>query len=83
MILFTGGAGGGAGSDECTASAAEVLAPQCGGGTAITKESDDEPITGTLVLNGDATAAYVAAGKTFYNKTDELITGTLTINSSV
>lgn len=38
------GGGGGAGSDECTSTRAHVLAPY----TAITKDSDDEPVSGTI-----------------------------------
>ena len=82
-VRMTGGAGGGGGSDECTATAAQVLSPNCGGGTAIVKGSDDEPINGALTLTGDAEVDYVLSGKTFYSKTDTILTGTMTITSVV
>lgn len=82
-VLMLGGAGGGSGSDDCTAYAQHVLSPNCGGGSVITRDSDDEPIAGTLTLTGDATAAYVLSGKTFYGTTDTLLTGTMTISSVV
>ena len=45
-----GATGGGAGSDDCTATAAELLK----GYTGILKGSDDEPVQGTLELTGHA-----------------------------
>ena len=81
-LLLKQGAGGGS-SDDCTATAAEVLSPSCSGGTAVTSDSNDEPIAGTLTLNGDATAAYVLSGKTFYNTTKNKLTGTMTITCTV
>lgn len=80
-VRMTGGAGGSGGSDECTAYAEHVLSPDCGGGTAITRDSDDEPIAGTFVLSGNATADYVLSGKTFYGTSDTLITGKMTVSS--
>lgn len=56
-------AGGGAGSDECTAARAELLK----GYTAITRDSDDEAVEGTLELTGDAADSQVLAGKSYYN----------------
>ena len=46
-ILMTGSGGGGAGRDDCTATAAELLK----GYTDILKGSDDEPVQGILELN--------------------------------
>ncbi len=50
--------GGGAGSDECTATKANVLA----GTPAITKDSGDEPVEGTMVNQGAKTAALNCGG---------------------
>lgn len=50
-VLMTG-AGGGTGSDECTASKAQVLA----GHTAVTSDSDDESVEGTMPNNGEQSA---------------------------
>lgn len=61
-ISGVGGAGGG--SDECTATRAELLK----GYTAITNDSDDEAFEGTLELTGDATDSQVLDKKTYYNK---------------
>lgn len=46
-IATSGGAGGGTGSDECTAVLAHVLA----GETAVTSDSRDEPRPGTMTVN--------------------------------
>lgn len=46
-VAISGGAGGGAGSDECTAVLAHVLA----GETAVTSDSEDEPGVGTMTVN--------------------------------
>ena len=59
----TGGSGAGTGSDECTATKGDVLK----GKTAVTSDSDDEAAAGTLELTGNAGAANVLAGKTFYS----------------
>ena len=61
-ILMTGSGGGGAGSDDCTGTAAELLK----GYTGILKGSDDEPVPGTLELTGNAQVAHVMNGETFY-----------------
>lgn len=55
--------GVGAGSDECTATRIEVLK----GYTAITGDSDDEVVSGTLELTGDAADSQVLIGKSYYN----------------
>lgn len=76
-ILIPGGASG-AGSDDCTATAADVIK----GKTAVVSGSDDEPIAGTLDLSGNATTAYVYTGKTFYNTDPKAkLTGAMTVNS--
>lgn len=61
--VITGSGGGGAGSDECTATKIEVLK----GYKAITKDSDDELIEGTLELTGTAADSQVLSGQTYYN----------------
>lgn len=48
IIPLNFGGGGGSGSDDVTATIAQVLA----GFTAITHDSDDEPIEGSMVNNG-------------------------------
>ena len=69
-----GATGGGAGSDDCTATAAELLK----GYTGILKGSDDEPVQGTLELTGNAQAAHVLNGETFYtNNAKSKQTGTM------
>lgn len=73
-ILMTGSGGGGAGSDDCTATAAELLK----GYTGILKGSDDEPVPGTLELTGNAQAGHVLNGETFYtNNAKSKQTGTM------
>ena len=59
-----GGGGGGASSDELTAARGDVLK----GKTAVTSDSSDEPVEGTLELTGDAADSHVLSGKTYYNK---------------
>ena len=77
-ILMTGSGGGGAGSDDCTATAAELLK----GYTGILKGSDDEPVQGILELTGNAQAAHVLNGETFYsNDAKTKHTGNMTVNS--
>lgn len=61
-ILIKRGGGGGTGSDELTATAGDVVK----GKTAVTSDSNDEAIPGTLELTGNAGAADVLAPKTFY-----------------
>ena len=51
-VQMTGSGGGGVSSDECTASKAQVLA----GYTAVTSDSEDEAVTGTMPINGDQSA---------------------------
>lgn len=62
-IWISGGGGAGSGSDDCTASKQEVLK----GYSAITSDSDDEAIQGSLELTADATDGQVLSGKTYYN----------------
>ena len=69
-----GATGGGAGSDDCTATAAELLK----GYTGILKGSDDEPVQGILELTGNAQAAHVLNEETFYtNNAKSKQTGTM------
>lgn len=72
-VIMAGG--GGTGSDECTAARADVLK----GKTAVTSDSNDEAVSGTLELTGDAADSHVLSGKTYYN-TDAKAkrTGTMT-----
>lgn len=63
-VIISGVGGSGVGSDECTATKDEVLK----GYGAITKDSDDEVIQGTLELTGNAADSHVLAEKTYYNK---------------
>lgn len=63
-VSISGVGGVGSGSDECTATRAEVLK----GYTAISGDSDDEVVEGTLELTGDAADSQVLTGKTYYNK---------------
>lgn len=62
--VIMGGGGGGASSDELTAARGDVLK----GKTAVTSDSSDEPVEGTLELTGDAADSHVLSGKTYYNK---------------
>lgn len=64
VIPLSFSAGGGGGSDEVTATRAEVLS----GVTAITSDSNDEPVEGTLVRRGDYTApvSMAAGGDNIY-----------------
>ena len=65
MAVYTNaGGGGGASSDELTAARGDVLK----GKTAVTSDSSDEPVEGTLELTGDAADSHVLSGKTYYNK---------------
>lgn len=63
-VNISGAGGAGSGSDECTATSAELLK----GYAAITSESDDEVVEGTLELTGDAADSQVLDKKTYYNK---------------
>lgn len=60
-ILIPGGAGG-ISSDDVTVTKADV--PK--GLYAVTKDSNDEVVAGTMALTGNATTAQVYPGKTFY-----------------
>lgn len=51
-VQMTGSGGGGVSSDECTASKAQVLV----GYTAVTSDSEDEAVTGTMPNNGEQNA---------------------------
>lgn len=62
-LWISGSGSAGSGSDECTASKAEVLK----GFSAITSDSDDEAVQGTLELTADAADGQVLSGKTYYN----------------
>ena len=65
MAVYTNaGGGGGTASDELTATRGDVLK----GVTAVTSDSNDEAIEGTLELTGDAADSHVLEGKTFYNQ---------------
>ncbi len=65
MAVYTNaGGGGGTSSDELTATRGDVLK----GVTAVTLDSNDEAIEGTLELTGDAADSHVLEGKTYYNK---------------
>ena len=65
MAVYTNaGGGGGISSDELTAARGDVLK----GKTAVTSDSSDEPVEGTLELTGDAADSHVLSGKTYYNK---------------
>ncbi|GEM_PF-4366900 len=52
-VWISGGGGAGAGSDDCTATSADVIK----GKTAVTSDSDDEPISGTIEERSGYTAA--------------------------
>lgn len=77
-IAVSGGSG--SGSDECTATRAEVLK----GYKTITSDSDDEVVEGTLELSGDAADSQVLSGKTYYNtNAQNKRSGTMTNNGAV
>lgn len=57
-VLASGSGGGGTGSDECTASKAQVLA----GHTAVTSDSNDEAAEGTMPNNGAINASLNCGG---------------------
>lgn len=78
QILITGGSSGGA-SDDCTALKSDI--PK--GLKAVTKDSDDEVVEGTLELTGNANSDDVLEGKTFYNtNVHSKQTGTLKLTGS-
>ena len=74
-VSISGVGGAGVGSDECTATRAELLK----GYAAITSDSNDEVVEGTLELTGDVADSQVLVGKSFYktNPKDKR-TGTMT-----
>ncbi len=77
-VLMTGAGGGSSSSDDCTASANDILK----GKTAVYNGSDDDIGTGTLELTGSATDGYVYSGKTYYNTDAHTIrTGSMTVGS--
>lgn len=67
-VIITGSGSTGSGSDECTSTRAEVLK----GYTAITRDSDDEVVEGSLELTGDVADSQVLAGKTYYNTSPKI-----------
>lgn len=71
--LFVSVGGGGVDTDVVTAGASDVLSGK------VIVGPDGEPLTGTLALSGNATAAQVLSGKTFYNTDAKtILTGTMT-----
>lgn len=76
QILFSGGDGNGVYSEDCTATANDILK----GKTALFNGSDDEVVEGTLELTGTAVDNQVLAGKTYYS-TDAHTKRTGTIQS--
>lgn len=79
--------GGGTGSDECTATKANVLS----GCTAVTKDSDDEAVAGTMANNGAWTSRIGVNGKViiptgYHNGSgyvDQAITNRGAVNASL
>ena len=63
QVLFSGGDGNGVYSEDCTATANDILK----GKTALFNGSDDEVVEGTLELTGTAVDNQVLAGKTYYS----------------
>lgn len=61
-VLFTGGGGGGVTSDELTANSAQVLA----GYTAVTNDSNDEAIAGTMPDRGNNQYGGWGSGTDYY-----------------
>ena len=61
-VNIAGGGGGGVGSDELTSLLSDVVK----GKTAVTSDSNDDPGVGTLELTGNAVAAHVLTGESFY-----------------
>ena len=76
QVLFSGGDGNGVYSEDCTATANDILK----GKTALFNGSDDEVVEGTLELTGTAVDNQVLAGKTYYS-TDAHTKRTGTIQS--
>lgn len=79
QAYVVGGGGGGVGSEELTATANNVLK----GNTYVGADTNDDIGTGTLELTGNATAADVASGKTFYsNNPHSRQTGSLALSGN-
>ena len=77
-MIINGGGAGGTGSDECTARLSDVPA----GLKAVTADSNDEAGVGTMTMTGNAQAAHVLAGETFYtNNCKTKLTGAMTVGS--
>ena len=77
-MIINGGGAGGTGSDECTARLSDIPA----GLKAVTADSNDEAGVGTMAMTGNAQAAHVLSGETFYtNNYKTKLTGTMTVNS--
>ena len=62
-VLIAVKGGGGVSSDELTATANDLLK----GKTAVTSDSNDEAVAGTLELTGNATDSQVLVGNTYYS----------------
>lgn len=76
QVLFSGGGGNGVYSEDCTATANDILK----GKNALFNGSDDDIGVGTLELTGTAVDNQVIAGKTYYS-TDAHTKRTGTIQS--
>ena len=77
-VNIVGGGGGGVGSDELTSLLSDVVK----GKTAVTSDSNDDPGVGTLELTGNAVAAHVLTGESFYTTDPKnKIVGVMTVNS--
>lgn len=77
--ILVGGSSGGIMSDDVTATLADVAK----GKTAVTSDSGDEVVTGTLELTGNAETGDVLSGVTFYNNNlYTKRTGTLTLTGN-
>lgn len=77
-VNIAGGGGGGVGSDELTSLLSDVVK----GKTAVTSDSNDDPGVGTLELTGNAVAAHVLTGESFYTTDPKnKIVGAMTVNS--
>lgn len=78
-IIINGGSGG-VMSDDVTVTKADIVK----GKTALTADSDDEIVEGTLELTGTALPQHVLSPYTFYNTDPQnSVQGTLTIQSVV
>ena len=71
--------GGGVTSEDVTVTRADIPA----GLTAVTSDSDDEVVTGTMTLTGNSGTGDVIKGKTFYNTNYKTkLTGTLELTGN-